>query len=154
MGCAFSFLTSCVQSRTSKLVPNVNAIGNDENVDTQQNESKNCIRTQGSVVSVVQMYKYIFAIPVFSWSTIIMRLISASQGNLGGFRLCHSKNLLSPPWGSDVFLWPSLTGSQFSVIPIYTLLATTDPPSIPTLKTMCPSQNPPTTPPLTFTGDN
>ena len=49
MGCAFSFLTSCVQSRTSKLVPNVNAIGNDENVDTQQNESKNCIRTQGSV---------------------------------------------------------------------------------------------------------
>ena len=49
MGCAFSFLKSCVQSRTSKLLPNVNAISNDENVDTQHNESKNCIRTQGTV---------------------------------------------------------------------------------------------------------
>ena len=49
MGCAFSFLTSSVRSRTSKLVPNVNALSNDENVDKQQNESENCIRTQGSV---------------------------------------------------------------------------------------------------------
>ena len=48
MGCAFSFLRSCVQSRTSKLFPNVKAIS-DENVDTQHNESKNCIRTQGTV---------------------------------------------------------------------------------------------------------
>ena len=154
MGCAFSFLTSCVQSRTSKLVPNVNAIGNDETSIRNKMKARTASVLKAAFVSVVQMYKYIFAIPVFSWSTIIMRLISASQGNLGGFRLCHSKNLLSPPWGSDVFLWPALTGSQFSVIPIYTLLATTDHPSIPTLKTMCPSQNPPTTPPLTFTGDN
>ena len=49
MGCAFSFLTSSVRSRTSELVPNVNALSNDENVDKQQNESENCIRTQGSV---------------------------------------------------------------------------------------------------------
>lgn len=46
MGCAFSFLTSSVRSRTSELVPNVNALSNDENVDKQQNESENCIRTQ------------------------------------------------------------------------------------------------------------
>ena len=49
MGCAFSFLTSSVRSRTSELVPKVNALSNDENVDTQQNEGENCIRTQGSV---------------------------------------------------------------------------------------------------------
>ena len=49
MGCAFSLLTSCVQSRTSKLLRNVNAISNDVNIDTQHNESKNCIRTQGTV---------------------------------------------------------------------------------------------------------
>ena len=49
MGCAFSFLTSSVRSRTNELVPNVNALSNDENVDKQQNESENCIRTQGSV---------------------------------------------------------------------------------------------------------
>ena len=49
MGCAFSFLTSSVRSRTSELVPNVNALSNDENVDKQRNENENCIRTQGSV---------------------------------------------------------------------------------------------------------
>ena len=49
MGCAFSFLTSSVRSRTSELAPKVNALSNDENVDKQQNESENCIRTQGSV---------------------------------------------------------------------------------------------------------
>ena len=49
MGCAFSFLTSSVRSRTSELAPNVNALSNDENVDKQQNESENCIRTQGTV---------------------------------------------------------------------------------------------------------
>ena len=49
MGCAFSFLTSSVRSRTSELAPKVNALSNDENVDKQQNEGENCTRTQGSV---------------------------------------------------------------------------------------------------------
>ena len=54
MGSAFSFLTSYVQSRTNESEPNesepnVNAFRNDENVNTQQNDSENFIRTQDGV---------------------------------------------------------------------------------------------------------
>ena len=49
MGSAFSFLTSYVQSWTNESEPNVNAFSNDENVNTQQNDSENCIRTQDGV---------------------------------------------------------------------------------------------------------
>ncbi|PFX13944.1 hypothetical protein AWC38_SpisGene21937 [Stylophora pistillata] len=44
MGNTFSCLTRCVQSLTDELVPQVN-----ENIDTQQNVSENCIRAQESV---------------------------------------------------------------------------------------------------------
>ena len=76
-------------------------------------------------------------------------------GNLGGFRLCYSKIYLIPPLWSNVSLWSSLIDSQFSILSsLYSVGDDRSPLHSQPENHVPPSQNPPTTPPFPFTGDN